>query len=67
MKLVSQIGGYEQKTAPKSPLLKWLRKTGRRIPWGYIVWGALALATALIAVKAVSLIANAIRTVGGAG
>ncbi len=67
MKLVSQIGGYEQKTASKSPLLKWLRKTGRRIPWGHVAWCVFAITTALIALKAVSLMANAIKTVGGAG
>ncbi len=67
MKLVSQIGGYEQKAASKSPILKWLRRAGRRIPWGHVAWCVFALATALIALKAVSLLANTLKTVGGAG
>jgi hypothetical protein len=67
MKLVSQIGGYEQEKTRKSPMLKWLRKAGRRIPWGHVVWCVFALVTLLIALKAVSLMANAIKTVGGAG
>ncbi len=67
MKLVSQIGGYEPEKGRKSPVAKWLRRAGKRIPWGHVAWCVFAIATLLIAVKAYSLLANAIKTVGASG
>lgn len=67
MKLVSQMGGYGPEKGRKSPVARWLRRAGKRIPWGTVAWCVFAAATLLIALKAVSLMAGAIKTVGGAG
>lgn len=67
MKLVSQMGGYEKKPHGGSVVLKRLRKAGRRVPWGTVAWCVFAITTALIAVKAVSMLTSTLRTVGGAG
>ncbi len=67
MKLVSQIGGFEQNQPKKSPVIKWLRTVKRRIPWGHVAWCLFAVATLLIALKAVSLLANTLKAVSGVG
>lgn len=67
MKLVSQMGGYEPEKGRKSPVARWLRRAGKRIPWGTVAWCVFALATLLIAVKAYSLLASVIKTGGGNG
>ncbi len=63
MKLISQIGGYEQNQPKKSPVLKWLHS----VSWKHVGWFLFALATALIAIKSVSLEANAIKLLSGTG
>lgn len=67
MKLVSQMGGFEQNTSKKSLVMKRLRAVGRRIPWGHVAWVLFALGTFLVALKAVSLLASTVKALGGAG
>lgn len=66
MKLVSQMGGYPNKPDTRASLLKRLRRAGRRVPWGHVAWCVFAIATFLIVLKAYSLLASSIKTVGGA-